>query len=62
MTDKQKETLKAITDRWDNKKKGTYINRKNSRAIALLEKAGLVIIYPYSMEFGREAYPIGAGE
>ena len=60
LTTKQKETLLTIQTRWNNKKRGTYINRQNAVCVSALEKLGLVDIYPYCMEYGRQAFPAGA--
>ena len=60
MTEKQEKMLLEIQNRWTIKKRGTYINRQNSTCIRSLEKLGLVDIYPYCMEYGRQAFPAGA--
>ena len=60
MAARQKEVLSAIRDRWNTKGKGTYIDRKISRSVYALAEAGLVKIYPYTIEFGNEAFPTEA--
>lgn len=60
MTDRQKEVLAAIRERWNMKRRGTYIDRKISRSVYALAEAGLVKIFPYTIEFGNEAFPAEA--
>ena len=57
MTNRQIEMLNQIRDKWEKKMRGTYINRKNSKAIYFLAEKGLVKIFPYTLEFGNEAFP-----
>jgi hypothetical protein len=60
VTKKEEATLTAIRERWDTKKRGTYIDRHNQRTIYALEKEGLVEVWPFTREFGFAAYPKGA--
>ena len=60
MTERQNQVLSAIRDRWNTKGKGTYIDRKISRSVYALAEVGLVKIFPYTIEFGSEAFPVEA--
>lgn len=57
MTPRQSEVLFQIQKRHDERGKGTYIDRHNSRAVYALAEMGLVVIHPYTMEFGNVAFP-----
>ncbi len=62
MTARQKEVFEAICERWNTKHRGTYIDRKISRSVYALAEAGLVKIFPYTIEFGNEAFPMEASK
>lgn len=56
MNTKQQEIFDRIKTRWESKQRGVYIDRSNSRIISSLEKMGLVEIWPYTQEYGNEAF------